>query len=82
MITNYDYFQDAIPKELFRIIEGCWNPAIIVTAIQYGWDIFDGSYPLKLTNAGQALTLNFDINQHKGDRRSGEMCILNLNDVQ
>ncbi|XP_053616299.1 queuine tRNA-ribosyltransferase accessory subunit 2 [Plodia interpunctella] len=65
---------DALPKDLLRIIEGCWNPTVIMTAIQHGWDVFDGSYPLKLTNCGQALVLNFDIS-----RNSEELCILDLN---
>ncbi|CAH2102735.1 unnamed protein product [Euphydryas editha] len=50
-----------LPKDLVYIIEGCWNPAVILSAIEYGWDIFDGSYPVKLTNAGVALKLNFDV---------------------
>ncbi|XP_049880749.1 queuine tRNA-ribosyltransferase accessory subunit 2 [Pectinophora gossypiella] len=66
---------EAIPKDLLRIIEGCWNPAVVVAAIEHGWDMFDGSYPLKLTNAGQALKLNFD-----GHQNSDELCILDLND--
>lgn len=59
-----------------RILEGAWNPVNILGAIEKGWDIFDGSYPLKLTNTGNALALNFDINQN-----SEELCILDLNDV-
>lgn len=68
-------FQDAIPKEMLRVIEGCWNPAIILVAIEHGWDLFDGSYPTKLSNAGLVLTLNFD-----PDRPITEPCILDLND--
>ncbi|KPI97526.1 Queuine tRNA-ribosyltransferase subunit QTRTD1-like [Papilio xuthus] len=52
---------DAIPKELLHVVEGCWNPAVILTAVECGWDLFDGSYAVKLTNLGQALTLNFDV---------------------
>ncbi|XP_068626822.1 queuine tRNA-ribosyltransferase accessory subunit 2 [Battus philenor] len=52
---------EAIPKELLHVVEGCWNPAVIVTAIGHGWDLFDGSYAVKLTNLGHALTLNFDV---------------------
>uniref|UniRef100_A0A2A4J5J8 Queuine tRNA-ribosyltransferase accessory subunit 2 n=1 Tax=Heliothis virescens TaxID=7102 RepID=A0A2A4J5J8_HELVI len=66
---------DALPKHLLRVVEGCWNPAIIMSAIEHGWDVFDGSYPTKLSNAGHALTLNFDT-----DRYSTEPCILDLND--
>ncbi|KAM3967586.1 queuine tRNA-ribosyltransferase accessory subunit 2 [Aphomia sociella] len=65
---------NALPKDFLRIIEGCWNPAVIVTAIEHGWDLFDGSYPLKLTNIGHALALKFDIEQD-----SKELCILDLN---
>ncbi|XP_059048140.1 queuine tRNA-ribosyltransferase accessory subunit 2 [Achroia grisella] len=78
---------NAIPKDFLRIIEGCWNPAVIVTAIEYGWDLFDGSYPLKLTNAGHALALNLSINKTSNENRkdgddqdSKELCILDLND--
>ncbi|XP_026759004.2 queuine tRNA-ribosyltransferase accessory subunit 2 [Galleria mellonella] len=66
---------DALPKDFLCIIEGCWNPAVVVTAIEHGWDLFDGSYPLKLTNAGHALALQLDVNQD-----NKELCILNLND--
>ncbi|XP_013194675.1 queuine tRNA-ribosyltransferase accessory subunit 2 [Amyelois transitella] len=66
---------DAIPKDMVRVVEGSWNPAIVVTAIQHGWDVFDGSYPLKLTNSGQALVLNFDVSQN-----SEELCILDMVD--
>ncbi|KAL0851334.1 hypothetical protein ABMA28_007154 [Loxostege sticticalis] len=64
-----------IPNNIVHFVEGCWNPEIIMTAIQHGWDVFDGTYPLKLTNAGQALALNFDLTTNKDD-----MCILDLND--
>ncbi|XP_030029451.2 queuine tRNA-ribosyltransferase accessory subunit 2 [Manduca sexta] len=67
---------DAVPKDLVRIAEGCWNPAIIVAAIEHGWDVFGGSYPLELTNAGHALVLNYDVNRY-----SGEACVLDLNDT-
>ncbi|XP_075970776.1 queuine tRNA-ribosyltransferase accessory subunit 2 [Anticarsia gemmatalis] len=66
---------EAIPKDLLRIFEGCWNPSLILSAIENGYDVFDGSYPLKLSNAGQALTLNFDVTQD-----NNESCILDLND--
>lgn len=66
---------ESIPKELLRILEGCWDPTTILLAIEHGYDIFDGSYPLKLTNTGQALALNFDTKQDI----SG-LCILDLND--
>ncbi|KAI5635727.1 queuine tRNA-ribosyltransferase domain-containing protein [Phthorimaea operculella] len=66
---------DALPNDLVRILEGCWDPAVIMAAIEYGWDVFDGSYPVKLTNAGHALTLNFNVKQS-----STELCILDLND--
>ncbi|XP_045772286.1 queuine tRNA-ribosyltransferase accessory subunit 2 [Maniola jurtina] len=49
------------PKDLVRLFEGHWNPSIIMLAIQHGWDVFDGSYPVKLTNAGLAMKLNFDV---------------------
>ncbi|XP_047545869.1 queuine tRNA-ribosyltransferase accessory subunit 2 [Vanessa atalanta] len=52
---------NAIPKNLVHIIEGCWNPTVILSAIEYGWDVFDGTYPVKLTNAGIALKLSFDV---------------------
>ncbi|XP_013134780.1 PREDICTED: queuine tRNA-ribosyltransferase subunit QTRTD1 homolog [Papilio polytes] len=52
---------DAIPKELLHIVEGCWNPAVILTAVECGWDLFDNSYAVKLANLGHALTLNFDV---------------------
>lgn len=68
-------FQKVIPNNMVHFVEGCWNPEIIMTAIQHGWDVFDGTYPLKLTNAGQALALNFDLTTNKDD-----MCILDLND--
>lgn len=58
-----------------RFVEGCWNPAVIMTAIQYGWDIFDGTYPSKLSNAGQALALSFDVTES-----SDEVCLLDLNE--
>uniref|UniRef100_A0A2H1X3A8 Queuine tRNA-ribosyltransferase accessory subunit 2 n=1 Tax=Spodoptera frugiperda TaxID=7108 RepID=A0A2H1X3A8_SPOFR len=66
---------DKLPKDLLRVVEGCWNPAVIVAAIEQGWDLFDGSYPTKLSNAGQALALNFDTS-----RQTTEPCILDLND--
>ncbi|XP_034835385.1 queuine tRNA-ribosyltransferase accessory subunit 2 [Maniola hyperantus] len=49
------------PKELVHIFEGHWNPSIIMSAVEHGWDVFDGSYPVKLTNAGVALKLNFNV---------------------
>ncbi|CAB3240407.1 unnamed protein product [Arctia plantaginis] len=64
-----------LPKNLLRIVEGCWNPAVVLSAIENGFDVFDGSYPLKLSNVGHALALNFDLNQN-----DSEPCILDLND--
>ncbi|XP_061385725.1 queuine tRNA-ribosyltransferase accessory subunit 2 [Danaus plexippus] len=52
---------DGLPKEFFRILEGCWNPAMTLSAIEHGWDIFDGTYAVKLTNMGIALKLSFDV---------------------
>ncbi|KAL4716577.1 hypothetical protein ACJJTC_010241 [Scirpophaga incertulas] len=75
-----DIFKDinkALPNDLVKFIDGCWSPDVVVTAIQYGWDIFDGSYPAKLTNAGHALALNFDVNQ-----ATTELCLLDLNDAK
>lgn len=66
-------FQDVLPKDLLRIVEGSWNPAVVVSAIEHGWDMFDGSYPLKLTNDGHALALILDVN-----RNSDEVCVLAL----
>lgn len=77
MIAYTLYFQAALPKNLLRIVEGCWNPVVILTAIEQGYDVFDGSYPLKLTNKGYALALNFDVTRDKSDP-----CILDLNDVR
>ncbi|XP_023954027.2 queuine tRNA-ribosyltransferase accessory subunit 2 [Bicyclus anynana] len=51
----------AFPKDLVRIFEGHWNPSVVLSAVEQGWDLFDGSYPVKLTNMGVALKLNFDI---------------------
>lgn len=67
--------QKAIPNDLLRIVEGCWNPALIMIAIEHGWDLFDGAYATKLSNAGHALTLNFYT-----ENESRELCILDLND--
>ncbi|CAG9796728.1 unnamed protein product [Diatraea saccharalis] len=75
--TIFKSISESIPSELVKFIEGCWTPDIIMTAIQYGWDVFDGSYPSKLTNAGQALALNFDV-----DKNCDELCLLDLNDVR
>ncbi|CAK1544597.1 unnamed protein product [Leptosia nina] len=52
-----------VPPEMLKILEGCWYPNVIVTAIEHGWDVFDGSLPLKMTNMGYALRLNCDINK-------------------
>ncbi|CAH2239544.1 queuine tRNA-ribosyltransferase accessory subunit 2 [Pararge aegeria] len=52
---------EALPKDFVYILEGNWNPSIILTAVEHGWDLFDGSYPLKLTNTGVAMKLNFDV---------------------
>ncbi|RVE42557.1 hypothetical protein evm_012790 [Chilo suppressalis] len=68
---------ESVPSDLVKFIEGCWSPDIIMKAIQYGWDVFDGSYPTKLTNAGYALKLNFD-----SHRISDELCMLDLNNDQ
>lgn len=68
-------FQDAIPKDLARFVEGSWDPAVIMSAIEHGWDVFDGSFTAKLTNAGQALALELDVNRY-----SGQICVLDLND--
>ncbi|CAH0592316.1 unnamed protein product [Chrysodeixis includens] len=66
---------EAIPNDLLRIVEGCWNPALIMVAIEHGWDLFDGAYATKLSNAGHALTLNL----YTGSE-SRDLCILDLND--
>ncbi|CAG4965385.1 unnamed protein product [Colias eurytheme] len=52
---------ETIPKDFIKILDGCWYPDVIVTAIEYGWDVFDGSLPLKMTNQGYALRINCDI---------------------
>lgn len=67
----------SLPNDLLHIVEGSWNPAVIVTAIEHGWDLFDGSYPIKLTNKGHALSLNFDVYLYSGDP-----CIMDLNDIR
>lgn len=66
-----------LPTDIVHIFEGCWNPAVILTAISHGWDVFDGSYPAKLTNDGHALVLNFDSTQ---ENRTDEMSVMDLND--
>lgn len=58
-----------------RFVEGCWDPEVVMTAIQYGWDIFDGTYPTKLSNAGHAIALSFDT-----ENDAKELCIIDLND--
>ena len=60
-------FQNTVSKDLLKIMEGSWNPAIILTAIEHGWDFFDGSYPVKLTNAGIALKLSFDVTEDNNE---------------
>lgn len=67
--------QNKLPKDFVRIIEGSWNPAVILSAIEHGWDIFDGSYPVKLTNAGVALKINFDVT-----KENDTMCLLDMID--
>ncbi|VVC91014.1 unnamed protein product [Leptidea sinapis] len=42
-----DKLSDTIPKNFLKVLEGCWKPDVVLTAIEYGWDIFDGSLPLK-----------------------------------
>lgn len=75
VISIFKRVNEALPNEMVRILEGYWNPAAIMAAIGNGYDVFDGSYPVKLTNEGFALTLNFNV-----DQRHYEMCILDLND--
>lgn len=70
-------FQDAIPKDMVRFVEGRWNPSVMMCAIECGWDVFDGSYAVNLTNAGQALVLNFD-----ASRTSEESCVLDMIDAR
>ncbi|XP_063839132.1 queuine tRNA-ribosyltransferase accessory subunit 2 isoform X1 [Ostrinia nubilalis] len=65
----------ALPEDMVHFVEGCWNPEIIMIAIEHGWDVFDGTYPVKLTNSGQALAFNFDLTENSED-----MCILDLID--
>ncbi|GBP92605.1 Queuine tRNA-ribosyltransferase accessory subunit 2 [Eumeta japonica] len=69
----------SLPPELFRILEGCWNPVVTLAAVAYGFDIFDGSYPAKLTNIGHALTLHFTC---VTENNTDDLCILNLNDTR
>ncbi|CAG4979480.1 unnamed protein product [Parnassius apollo] len=66
---------NALPKDILHVVEGCWNPAVILTAISYGWDVFDGSYAVKLSNLGHALILNFDVTTN-----IETSYLLNLND--
>ncbi|XP_041975512.1 queuine tRNA-ribosyltransferase accessory subunit 2 [Aricia agestis] len=61
----FEKIGNAIPKHLLRIFEGAWNPALVVSAIEQGWDVFDGSYPVSLTCAGYALCLTYDMNKEK-----------------
>ncbi|KOB75024.1 putative queuine tRNA-ribosyltransferase [Operophtera brumata] len=68
-------FADAVPKDLVRFVEGSWNPSVMMSAIECGWDVLDGSYAVKLTNAGQALVLNFDTS-----RSCDDSCVLDLID--
>ncbi|KAI8438289.1 hypothetical protein MSG28_010865 [Choristoneura fumiferana] len=70
-----DYTNEALPVDMVRILEGFWNPAAVMAAISNGYDVFDGSYPVKLTNEGFALTLNFNVEENHE-----ELCILDLND--
>ncbi|XP_050671056.1 queuine tRNA-ribosyltransferase accessory subunit 2 [Leptidea sinapis] len=65
---------DTIPKNFLKVLEGSWKPDVVLTAIEYGWDIFDGSLPLKLTNLGYALRLHFDINKN-----NDSVYVLNMN---
>lgn len=71
----FERIGNELPKELLRIVEGCWDPATVLSAIEHGYDVFDGSFPLKLSNAGHALALNFDVNKD-----NIESCVVDLND--
>ncbi|XP_045447692.1 queuine tRNA-ribosyltransferase accessory subunit 2 [Melitaea cinxia] len=71
----FEKISNKIPKDFVRIIEGSWNPVVILSAIEHGWDIFDGSYPVKLTYAGFALKINFDIT-----KENDTMCLLHMID--
>ncbi|KAI8438286.1 hypothetical protein MSG28_010865 [Choristoneura fumiferana] len=75
VISIFKRVGEALPVDMVRILEGFWNPAAVMAAISNGYDVFDGSYPVKLTNEGFALTLNFNVEENHE-----ELCILDLND--
>lgn len=44
-----------------RIIQGCWNPLVVLELVCAGIDIFDTSYAHIVTERNSALTFSFNI---------------------
>lgn len=53
-IVNY------LPEDKMRVVQGCWNPVVILKLVRMGIDVFDTSYCNLVTERSSALTFNFD----------------------
>lgn len=49
-----------LSPDKLRVIQGCWNPVVILNLIKLGVDIFDTSYCNLITERSSALTFGFD----------------------
>ncbi|CAG8691789.1 14877_t:CDS:2 [Acaulospora morrowiae] len=65
-----------LPKDKIRIAYGIEKPADILRGILEGIDVFDASYPSKMTSAGKAFV--FSLNNDKWDTDTGCSQHINL----
>ncbi|XP_067009590.2 queuine tRNA-ribosyltransferase accessory subunit 2 [Anabrus simplex] len=44
-----------LPEDKFRVVQGCWNPEVVLDLVELGIDVFDSSYPFVVSERGSAL---------------------------
>lgn len=59
--TIVEYVIDNLPADKLRVVQGCWNPLVIIKLVQLGVDVFDTSYCNLVTERSSALVFSTDL---------------------
>ncbi|KAJ9577767.1 hypothetical protein L9F63_005687 [Diploptera punctata] len=70
-----------LPNEKFRVVQGCWNPEMVLNLVEMGIDAFDSSFPYAVAERGGALVFQNKVHHcsisdhcHQSDVTLGEGC--------
>jgi len=62
-----EFVVNNLPGDKLRVMQGCWNPMVILKLVQLGIDVFDTSYCNIVTERSSALIFCFDIENYTQD---------------